>query len=220
MQAPWLSRSRIEVLVQRVGCRDGALRPAGLVQHLARLAGEIGNVAGVQADAAFGNAQRAEHLVEGPDGVGHAGAQGVVGVDQQNGVGRVGLAVGAEGVQLAVEHLHPGMGHGAAGIDAENLIRHGAGCPGTAADIGRASAEDGAVGALRPAGAELQHGAALGRAADAVRLGGNQTLMIDGQQEIGLQQLRLNRGGTHGHQRLLGEDRGALGHGPDVAGEA
>ena len=43
--------------------------------------------------------------------------------------------------------------------------------------------------------------------------------MVDAQQQIGLNELGFDGRGPDGDQRLLGEDHGALGHGPDVAGE-
>ena len=62
-----------EVLVERVRNGDGALCPARLVEHLARLAGKIGDVAAVQADAALFDAKRLQDVVERFDGVGNAG---------------------------------------------------------------------------------------------------------------------------------------------------
>ena len=96
-----------EALVKGVRDGDGAARPAGVVEHFARALGEIGHVAGVQTDAALGDAHGAEHLVERADGVGYAGLEGVEGVHEQDGVIRIGLAVADEGVILGVEHLHP-----------------------------------------------------------------------------------------------------------------
>ena len=43
--------------------------------------------------------------------------------------------------------------------------------------------------------------------------------MVDAQQQVGLNELGLDGRGADGDQRLLGEDHGALGHGPDIAGE-
>ena len=71
----------------------------------------------------------------------------------------------------------------------------------------------------RAAGAELHHGAALGGADDAVGLGGDQALVVDGQQGEGLEQLRLDRGRAHNDHRLLREHGRALGHGVNVAAE-
>ena len=209
-----------EVLVQRVGHGDLALGPAGLIQHLARLAGQVRQVAGIQADTAFGDTQRLEHLVERFDGVGDTGLQRVIGVHQQGRVGGIGLAVGLECLVLVVEHLYPGVGHGAAGGHAVHLVRDGAGRTGTAADIGRPRTDNGRVGPLGTAGAELQHRAALGGPDDTVGLGGDQTLVVDGQQGERLDQLRLDGRCADHHQRLLGEHRRTLRNGVDIAGEA
>ena len=78
-----------------------------------------------------------------------------------------------------------------------------------------------ACGALRAAGAELHHAAALGRADDAVGLGGDQALVIDGQQARrsrraaprwpGARTVTIGSFGEHGRP---------LRHGVNVAGEA
>ena len=112
------------------------------------------------------------------------------------------------------------MGHGAAGGHAVHLVRDGAGRTGTAADIGRPRTDNGRVGPLGTAGAELQHRAALGGPDDTVGLGGDQTLMVDGQQGERLDQLRLDGRGADHHQRLLGEHGRTLRNGVDIAGEA
>ncbi len=44
--------------------------------------------------------------------------------------------------------------------------------------------------------------------------------MVDAQKQIGLHELGLDGRGPDGDDGLLGEDRGALGDGPDVAGKA
>jgi len=166
------------------------------------------------------DALRPQHLVERADGVRHAGLQAVVGVHEQGGVVGVRLAVGAEGVELGVEHLHPGVRHRAAGVHAVYLVRDRAGGAGAAADVGSARAEDRTVRALCAAGAELEHRAALCRAADAAGLRGDQALVVDLQQQIRLHELRLDGGRAHRDERLAREHGRALRHGPDVAGEA
>ena len=211
---------RDQALIERVGHGDLAVGPAGVVEHFARLFRQVGDVAGVEADAAARDAQRLEHLVEGADGVRHAGLQAVVGVHEQGGVVRIGLAVGAEGVELGVEHLHPGVCHRAAGVHAVHLVRDRAGGAGTAADVSGARAEDRPVGTLRAARAELEHRASLCGAADAAGLRGNQALVVDLQQQVRLHKLRLNGRGAHRDERLTREHGRALRHGPDITGEA
>ena len=112
------------------------------------------------------------------------------------------------------------MRHRAGRGDAEVAVGDGARRCGTAADVRGACAEVSAVRALRAAAAEFGDGAALGGADNAVCLGGDQRLVVDGQQEIGLDKLCLGCGGAHRDDRLTGEDRRALGDGVDVAGEA
>ena len=207
------------MLVQGVGDGDLAGLPAGLVQHLSGLLGQIGHITGVQTDAALGDAQGLQDLVEGPDGVGHAGFQSVVGIHQQSGIVGIHLAVGGEGLQLGVEHLDPGVGHGAAGAHAEELVGDGAGGAVAAADVSGAGTQHGGIGTLGPAGTELQNGTALGGPDNAVGLGGDQALVVDAQQQVGLNELGLDGGSADSDQGLLGKDHGALGHGPDIAGE-
>ena len=208
-----------EVLIEAVRAGDGALRPAGLVEHAPRLLGEVGHVAGVEADAALGDAEGLQDLVEGAYGVGHAAAQGVVGVHEQGGVLRVGAAVGAEGVELGGEHLDPGVGHGAARGDAVYLVGEHAGRAGAAADVGGPGPEHGGVRALGAAGAELEHDPPVRGSDYAVGLCGDEALVVYREQQEGLDQLRLDGRGADDHDGLAREDGRALGHGPDVAGE-
>ena len=88
-----------------------------------------------------------------------------------------------------------------------------------AADVGSPGAQNGGVRALRPAGTEFQHRPALGSPDNPVGLGGDQALVVDAQQEIRLNELGLNGRCPDGDNRLIGEDRRALGDGPDIAGE-
>ena len=168
-----------EVFVERVRARKSCtFRPAGLVEHFAGLLRQVRHVAGVEADTALADAEWAQHLVERADGVRHTALERVVGVDEQNGIRRVQLAVALEGLIFAVEHLHPRMGHRAAREHAVELIGDRAGRSVAAADVGSARAEDSSLRALRPAGAELQHAAALRRADDAVGFCGDEALVV------------------------------------------
>ena len=207
------------ILIQGVGGHDLALLQARRVQHLPGLLRQVGQIPRVQPDAALGDAHRRQHLLKGLDGVGHAGLQHVVGVHQKGGVVGVELAVGLKGGVLVGEHLHPGVGHGAGGGGAVPLVRHGAGGGGAAGDIAGPRPQQRAVRPLGPAGTELSHRPALGGPDNPVGLGGDQGLVVQGQQDEGLYKLGLDRRGPHGHNRLVGEDRGALGDRPDVAGE-
>ena len=71
-----------------------------------------------------------------------------------------------------------------------------------------------------PAGSRTRPPAALGGPDDPVGLGGDEGLVVQGEEQEGLHKLGLDGGGPDGEQGLAGEDRGALGHRPDVPGEA
>ena len=62
-------------------------------------------------------------------------------------------------------------------------------------------------------------GAPISSPADAAGLGGNQTLVVELQQQIGFQQLGLNGRSTDRKDRFPGENGRPLRHGPDVAGK-
>ena len=186
-----------------------------VVQHLSRFFRQIGDVAGVDADALLGGLQ----FVEDPDGVGNAALQHVVGVDQQRAVIGIMLCVSGERFVLGVEQLHPGVGHGAQRGDAVFGFADRAGRAGNAADVGCPRAEDGRGCAVGSAGTEFHDRPAFRSPHDAVRLRGDQALVGDQQQRHRLDELRLDRGASDHDDGFVGEHRRALGHRPDVAGE-
>ena len=186
------------MLVQGVGCGDLAVGQARIVQHFSGPLGQIGDIAGIQTNGKVGDSLRHQHLLEHPDGIGHAAFQGVVGVYQQGCVVGIDLTVCLEGLILAVEHLHPGMGHGAASRNAIHLIGQGAGSTGAAANISRSCADNRRIRPLGTTGAKLQHRTALSCPDNPAGLGSDHGLMVQGQQHIGLHQLRLNGRGADG----------------------
>ena len=208
-----------DVFVQRVGGGDLATLPARFIQHPAGFLGQIRNIAGVQSDAALGDASGSEYLVKGFDGVRHTGFEGIIGIHQQRGVGGENFAVGLERLILRVKHLHPRVSHGAAGGHAEQLVGNGAGSPLAAADIGRPCAGNGGVRPLCAAGTKFQHHPALRSPDDPVCLGRYQTLVVEDQQQERLHQLGLNGRCPDGDHRLLRENGSAFRDGPDVAGK-
>ena len=119
---PLMEQVLNQVLIQSIGYGNLALGPACLIQHLPGFPGQVCHVAGVHTDAALGNAQGFEHLVEGPDGIGQTGLEGIVGIHQQCGIVGIELAVGLESLILRVKHLDPGMGHGASCQNAVELV--------------------------------------------------------------------------------------------------
>ena len=109
------------------------------------------------------------------------------------------------------------MRHGTHCRHAEQYIRHGTGGGGTAADIGSPGAVDGTIIPLSPTGAEFHHRTPMGCPGNAVGLGGNERLMVDGEQQHGFQQLRLHHRAPDDHHGFVGKDRCALGYRPYIA---
>ena len=70
---------------------------------------------------------------------------------------------------------------------------------------------------MRAAGTELHDRAARGGAHDAVRLGGDQALVVEGDKQQRLEQLALDGRALDGDDGLLREDGHALLDGPDIA---
>ena len=70
------------------------------------------------------------------DGVRNTGFEYIIGIDEEYAVVRINLGIGLEGLVLAVEHLHPGVRHRAAGRDAVVAVGQNAGSTLTAADEG------------------------------------------------------------------------------------
>ena len=111
------------------------------------------------------------------------------------------------------------MRHGAQRRRAVELVGDRAGGADAARHIRGARAVDGGGAALCAAGAELHHRPAAGGADDAVRLGGDEALVVERQQHEGLDELRLDGAGAHGDERLAREHGRTLRDRPDVAGE-
>ena len=208
-----------DMLVQRIGNADLAIGPTSFIQHLAGLTAEVSHITGVQTNAALGDTQRLQNLIENTDRIGNTGFQRVIGIDQQRAVVGIQLRIGLKCFILRIMHLNPGMCHGTTGLDAEKLIGNGAGGAVTAADIGSTGTQDSCVSTLRAAGTEFQNGSALSGTDNAVGLGCDQALMVNGQKQEGFDQLRLDRRRTDSHDGLSGEDGRAFRNGPDITGE-
>ena len=74
-----------------------------------------------------------------------------------------------------------------------------------------------AVGAAR---AEFEYRPARRFVHDARRFGGDARLVVEGEQQVGFDQLAVNQRRAHGEQRFVREDDRAFRHGADVATEA
>ena len=112
------------------------------------------------------------------------------------------------------------MGHGAHSRHVVVPVGHDAGSARGPGNIGGTGAQNSAVGALGAAGAELHHRASLGGADHPAGLCGDEALMVDGQQQHGLDKLRLDDGAPHGDDGLTGEDDLPFGDGPHIAFKA
>ena len=206
-----------DVFIEGIRSADLAVLKARVIQHLPRLAGKVGDVAAVDADARRAVALRYKHFVENADRVRNTGLEHVVRVDKERAVLRIFGRIGLERLILAVEELHPAVRHSAERRDAEAPVADRAGRADAAADVRGARAVHRAVKALCAAGAEFHHGAAVCRAHDAVRFRRDQALVVDAQKDHRFDELRLNHRPAHRDDRFAREDRRAFRHRPDVA---
>ena len=86
-------------------------------------------------------------------------------------------------------------------------------------DVCSSGAKYRCIAALCPTGAKLHNLSAFCRTNDAICLRRNQTLMIDGQQNKGFNQLSFNSRSPNCHNRLLGENRCTFRNSPDITGK-
>ena len=208
-----------EVFVQRVGNADDGVVHSGGVEHFPRAVAEVGKVAAVDADAAQFVAVRREVFLVDADGVRDALAQGVIGIDEQHGVVRPGFGVLQEGVVFAVVALYEGVRHGTGGGDAARKFAINVRGGDDAADVGGTGAVVGGIAAVGTAGAKFQHGATGSGVNDARRFGRDQRLVVQGEQQVGFDDVAVNQRCAHAEERRVGEDDAAFRHRPDVAPE-
>ena len=112
------------------------------------------------------------------------------------------------------------MSHCAACRNAVKLVGQRACRACAAADISSPCAENGSGSSLSAARTEFENRPSLSGAHDAVSLGGDKGLVIEHEKHVGFDQLRLDRRGADGENRLVRENGSSLGNSPDVAGEA
>ena len=144
----------------------------------------------------------------------------VVGVDQEDAVVGLRAGPGQEGLGLVVEGHHPAVRVGAAHRQPQQPARERVRGRVGAAHEGRARRRQPAVDTLRAPQPELDHLVAARGEPHARRLGRDQRLEVDEIEESRLDELGLHQGAAHAHERLVGEDHRALGHGVDVAGQS
>ena len=111
------------------------------------------------------------------------------------------------------------MRHGPQCGNAVDLIRDGTGGADASADVCGTGSGHGGGNALCTTGSKFHYGTSLGSTDDTAGFRGDEALVVQGEQDIGLDQLRLNRGSLYRHKRLHGENGSSFGNGPDISGE-
>ena len=209
-----------DIFVKRVGNNDLTFRQSRFIEHLTRFFGKVRQVAGVETNAALGDALRNENFLERTNGIRNTRTQNIVGIDKQCRVVRIQFAVGTEGIVFGFKHLHPRMCHRTGRRDFIHAVgKRTCRCM-TAADVRRSCAENRTVSALCTAGTELCNRTSLCRTNHTACLCRNQRLVIERKQKECFNKLCLHRTCSYRQNRLTREDRGSLGNSPDVAGKA
>ena len=204
-------QGRDQVLIQIIGSGDHGIFKACRVQHLSGFLGQIGKVAAVQTDAvALELYAFVPQILEGLDGIGHAGFQGIIGIDQQDAGGRIHIRVGLEGCQLILKAHDPAVRVGASDRYFKELAAEDIGSADTAGDDSCPGTVGTGVGALGTAQTEFHNAVTLRRVADPGGLGGDQALMVDDIEDGGLDQLRLHDGSNNFHHGFPGEHEGTF----------
>jgi len=103
------------------------------------------------------------------------------------------------------ESLNPAVSHGPKDRNIEMLATQGAGSACCAGDVSSSGPEYGSIIALSSARAKFEHGAAFGCAYDPGGFGGDQALVVDGNQEHGFDHLGLDDRTAHLDNRLMRE---------------
>ena len=124
-----------QVFIQIIGCRDGSVGKACLVQHLTCLFGKISQVSAVQTDAVFFKGPAGFlKLPEHADGVGYTGFQRVIGVYQKRAVVRVQIGISFKCSILIRKAHDPAVSMGSHDRNVKELPGQDIGRTDTAAD--------------------------------------------------------------------------------------
>ena len=201
------------VFVQVIRDRDLHIRQACLVKGRARLFGELGQVAGIDADRREPLA-RCLHLLGDNDRVLDAFAH-VIGIEQKATVLGARLGEGAERLELGRERHDPGVGVRAKDGDAVDLSGEHVRGRGGAGDVARASNGEATVRTLGAAQAEVGDRVTLGGPHHTGALGRDERLEVHEVEQRGLDELAIDDRADHTHHRLTREDDLALGNGLD-----
>lgn len=141
--------------------------------------------------------------------------EGVVGVDEEDGVVGHGVGVGVEGLWLRVEAHDPAVGVGAFDRDTVFHASEDVGSGDASSEVGGATGAHSSVRSLGAAESEFEDGLAFGSIAEAGRFGGNEGLEVNEVEEGGFDELALEKGATNAKDRLIGEGEFAFGEGID-----
>ncbi len=200
-------------LVQVAGEDDGGVGKPGLVQQAGRLNAEVGQVAGVEADA-HRFVTTPPQLLEHGHRVGDPALEGVDGVDQQQALVGVQLGVGAEGSQLALAGGHEDLDHAVGMCALRGDVQH-VGDADVGGEVGTTDQRrSGArVGSLLRAAPhpELQHRPLPPALVDPGGLGGDEGLVVEVVEQRRLQHLCHRQRAPHHGERHVGMHHPPLG---------
>ena len=202
------------VLIQIVRNRDPHIGQALGIKTAAHILGELGEVAGVDANGRQALAHRF-HLLGNRNGM-LATLAYVVGVDEQRAILGARLGKGAEGLELGVEAHDPAVRMRAKDGNTVAAAGEHIGRRGAAGNVARARDGQPAIGTLGAAQAKLGNGTAVRRQHHARRLGGDKRLEADDVEQRRFEQLALQRGTGDANHGFARKDELALGDGVDV----
>ena len=153
------------------------------------------------------------------DGVGYTAVQRIVGINKQQAVIGIHFRVCFERLVLACVVHHPAVRHRSRHGYVEHLPGNDVGSGTATADDRRARTVNARVRSLSATKPEFHHHAALRRATDFCRFGGDQRLVVDDIQQRRFGKLRLNQRRLDCENRLARKYRFSLFHRVHVARE-
>jgi len=201
------------IVVEVVAGDDLGVVEAGFVEELAGTDAEGGEVTGVEADPLEIVAFFAEFL-PGLDRVTDA-VEGVVGVDEKDGVVGHGVGVSVEGFRLAVEAHDPAVGVGSFDRDAIFHPGEDVGSGDAPSEVGGAARAHSSVGSLGAPESEFENGVAVSGVTKVGGFGGDEGLEVDDVEEGGFDELALEKRPANADDGLVGEGELAFGEGID-----
>ena len=208
------------VLVEAVGGDDPAVFETGLVEPPSYDLREVCQVSRVEADPLESLPHRFEDFLRAAYGVGGAGPQHVVGVDEEHSVVGIYAGVALERFEFRIVVHDPAVGHGSADRDAEHLPREHGGRSDSASDVRSPRTVDGGVHVVCSAGAEVRDRAPSGRPDDAGCFSGYEGLVVELCENRGFDHLGIDERCRDRDDGLAREYDRAFVEGPYVAAES